>query len=256
MIDLFNQSDGPQPPPHGGPRFPFQQKLPVRLPAFGCFAFAAAALTFCVLPYFIAGLMQTALEKLHIAPSVAILVVLSIFIGSMINWPIYKREQDELEVDPKRDLEHLGGGPHFRRVQSKTVIAVNVGGCVVPVLLALWQIIVMVTTDPRTFYIALFMAGLNALVCYRIARPVANVGIVIPGFVSPLLAVGLSWLLIRHTDLRASAAFVAGVTGPLIGADLLHLRKLLKTQTGILSIGGAGTFDGIVLSGLMAALLA
>lgn len=44
--------------------------------------------------------------------------------------------------------------------------------------------------------------------------------------------------------------------GPLIGADLLHLRDIEKIATGVASIGGAGTFDGIVLSGIVAAYLA
>ncbi|MDH4154237.1 MAG: DUF1614 domain-containing protein, partial [Nitrospira sp.] len=47
-----------------------------------------------------------------------------------------------------------------------------------------------------------------------------------------------------------------GVLGPLIGADLLHLRDIEKIATGIASIGGAGRFDGIVLSGIVAAYLA
>jgi uncharacterized membrane protein len=46
------------------------------------------------------------------------------------------------------------------------------------------------------------------------------------------------------------------VLGPLIGADLLHLRDIEELETGIASIGGAGTFDGIVLSGIVAAYLA
>jgi uncharacterized membrane protein len=46
------------------------------------------------------------------------------------------------------------------------------------------------------------------------------------------------------------------VLGPLIGADLLHIRDVEALETGIDSIGGAGTFDGIVLSGIVAAYLA
>ncbi len=42
----------------------------------------------------------------------------------------------------------------------------------------------------------------------------------------------------------------------LIGADLLHLRDIEKLATGIASIGGAGPFDGIVLSGIVAPYLA
>jgi len=47
-----------------------------------------------------------------------------------------------------------------------------------------------------------------------------------------------------------------GVLGPLIGADLLHLRNIEALETGIASIGGAGTFDGIFLSSIIAAYLA
>ena len=70
------------------------------------------------------------------------------------------------------------------------------------------------------------------------------------------MAVGLTWLLGAPEDLRASVAFTAGVLGPLIGADLMHLRDISRMSVGVLSIGGAGTFDGIVLSGVLAALAA
>ena len=54
----------------------------------------------------------------------------------------------------------------------------------------------------------------------------------------------------------APVAYIAGVAGPLIGADLLHLKDIEESATGVASIGGAGTFDGIVLSGIVAAFLA
>jgi len=44
--------------------------------------------------------------------------------------------------------------------------------------------------------------------------------------------------------------------GPLIGADLLHLRDIKTLATGVASIGEDGTFDGILLSGIVAAYLA
>ena len=78
-----------------------------------------------------------------------------------------------------------------------------------------------------------------------------------PGLLSPLVAVGMTWLLCpAEMEQRVSIAYTAGILGPLIGADLLHLRDILKVPVGVLSIGGAGTFDGIVLSGILAALLA
>jgi uncharacterized membrane protein len=44
----------------------------------------------------------------------------------------------------------------------------------------------------------------------------------------------------------APVSYIAGVAGPLIGADLLHL-EVEQSAVGMASIGGAGTFDGIVL---------
>lgn len=75
-----------------------------------------------------------------------------------------------------------------------------------------------------------------------------------PGCLALLVLSGFLFLLVPQ--FAPAIAFVAGVLGPLIGADLLHLREMETLQTGVVSIGGAGTFDGIVLSGMFAALLA
>jgi uncharacterized membrane protein len=93
----------------------------------------------------------------------------------------------------------------------------------------------------------------NVIVCYLIARPVAGVGIVMPGIVSPVAAV---LALLLASDIAPPVAFIIGVVGPLVGADLLHLRDLEVNAIGVVSVGGAGTFDGIVLSGIVAAYLA
>jgi uncharacterized membrane protein len=44
--------------------------------------------------------------------------------------------------------------------------------------------------------------------------------------------------------------------GTLIGGDLLHVRQVRRLATPVASIGGAGTFDGIFLTGIIAVLLA
>ena len=102
--------------------------------------------------------------------------------------------------------------------------------------------------------ILLIVTLANVAVCFRIARPVPGLGITMPALVPPLIAASLSLLLIP--DFAPPVAFVAGVLGPLIGADLLRLKEVVRSAPAIASIGGAGTFDGIVLSGLAAALLA
>jgi uncharacterized membrane protein len=51
-------------------------------------------------------------------------------------------------------------------------------------------------------------------------------------------------------------AYVSGVLGTLIGADLLNLNRISKLGAPVASIGGAGTFDGVFLSGIIAVILA
>ena len=51
-------------------------------------------------------------------------------------------------------------------------------------------------------------------------------------------------------------AYVGGSLGTLIGADLLNLGVVRGLGAPVASIGGAGTFDGIFLTGVLAVLLA
>jgi uncharacterized membrane protein len=44
--------------------------------------------------------------------------------------------------------------------------------------------------------------------------------------------------------------------GTLIGADLMNFDKLAQLKAPVLSIGGAGTFDGIFLTGIASVLIA
>ena len=79
-------------------------------------------------------------------------------------------------------------------------------------------------------------------------------GIAIPALIPALAAALLALFFVP--DQAPAVAFTAGVLGPLVGADLLHLNEIKNMGTPIASIGGAGTFDGIVLSGIVATLLA
>jgi uncharacterized membrane protein len=54
----------------------------------------------------------------------------------------------------------------------------------------------------------------------------------------------------------ASLAYIGGSLGTLIGADLLNLPNIPALGASVASIGGAGKFDGIFVTGIMAVLLA
>jgi len=140
------------------------------------------------------------------------------------------------------------------RMQQQTVIAVNVGGCLIPAGLAAYEFLNLAGLGSRFLVAGIAACIVNVVVCYLVARPVPGVGILIPGFVPALVAALLG--LVLGADQAAPVAFVAGTLGPLIGADLLHLREIEESAVGVASIGGAGTFDGIVLSGIIAAYLA
>jgi uncharacterized membrane protein len=62
-------------------------------------------------------------------------------------------------------------------------------------------------------------------------------------------------LLTTGSD-AAAVAYVGASLGTLIGADLANARWLRRMSSGVLSIGGAGTFDGIFVSGVLAVFLA
>jgi uncharacterized membrane protein len=80
------------------------------------------------------------------------------------------------------------------------------------------------------------------------------VGIAIPAFIAPIITAVLS--VIFSYDYASVLACIGGTLGTLIGADILNVSKMKKLGAPVASIGGAGTFDGIFLSGIMAVLLA
>jgi len=217
-------------------------------------SFLALALLL-VFPLLFGELMLAGLGKLHVSSEGAALLMVSIILGGFINIPIRRYvRHEEVIMHPLAVFGLSGYWPQLRRVRRETIIAVNVGGCLIPTALALYELVHLAESAWPILAVTALACTLNAFVCYLVARPVPGIGIVMPGFVSPIVAAGLAVLL--APDQAAPVAYVAGVAGPLIGADLLHLGDIRKTAVGLASIGGAGTFDGIVLSGIVAAYLA
>jgi len=72
--------------------------------------------------------------------------------------------------------------------------------------------------------------------------------------VPPLVAAAAALSL--SPDLALALAYTGGTLGTLIGGDRLNLGRLRGLGAPIVSIGGAGTFDGIFLTGIIAVLLA
>lgn len=227
----------------------------------GCFAILTLFLLIFLVPFFLTHAMFGALSRLGLSPGLALMALTGIFIGGLINIPVKKIEQEhDLYYQPFLffGLDRILPGvwsPAFRSsVRTYMVISVNVGGCLIPSIIAVYEVFRVASLGSYEAAVLLFITGVNIAVCYFIARPIPNVGISMPALVPPLAAAFPALILVPGS--AAPVAFTAGVLGPLIGTDLLHLKDINLLKTGVVSIGGAGTFDGIVLSGMIAALLA
>ncbi len=205
-----------------------------------------------LLPLFLANAMLAALAELGLSPGASLAAALGIFLGGLVNVPVKRLAREEPVETPILTLFGLDRFVAPRTRHRYTIIAVNLGGCVVPCGLAAYQLARL--ANGGLLAAAIIAAAVNTLVCYAVARPVQNVGIAMPALV-PALTAAVSALVLAP-EAAAPVAFCAGVLGPLVGADLMHLRDIQRISTGAASIGGAGTFDGIVLSGLVATLLA
>ncbi|MDZ8080001.1 MAG: DUF1614 domain-containing protein [Nostoc sp. DcaGUA01] len=192
--------------------------------------------------------VEIAVAKLGFSPNIAFLLLVLVIATSTLNIPLYRLVAPVHLADDFATLwlKEFWGIP-LRRVERSTVVALNVGGGLIPVLLALYQF-----AHTNTLAI-LLVSAIVTVVSYYAARVVPEIGIQMNPLLAPLTA-ALSAMLIAvpHT---AAVAFAGGVLGTLIGADLLHLKDIQSMSAGVLSIGGAGVFDGIALCGLFALLL-
>lgn len=179
----------------------------------------------------------------------AMLVFVMIAIGSLINIPLYEREGRIVE-----QRYSFFGFIYTVRRRTRIVIAVNVGGCIIPVLLSAK---LLASMNLNAFLLSF---AVTTLVTYLFARPVPGVGIAVPMFLPPVVSALSAFLSAQLFSLPAvdipRLAFSAGVLGSLVGADLLHLNEIEKVGSGVVSIGGAGTFDGIFLTGIFAVFFA
>jgi len=223
------------------------------------------------------SLVASAFGKLGLTGAQGLAVFLLTIIGSGWNIPVWRTTRlVRGDAAPASRIfgftGQLGrvrfGQSPFGQVQdqglllSEQVIAVNVGGCLVPCALSAWFLWQMQLSSVLGGWMILCVL-IPALACYLLARPMPGIGIGVPILLPPAVAAMTAILvapeLAGHESLAPRAAYMAGTLGTLIGADLAHMlnrRTLALLDAPLLSIGGAGTFDGIFLAGIIAVLLA
>lgn len=189
------------------------------------------------------NVITLSLENLGLSPQAAVALLIATLIGSLINIPVARHpvEYEEPRPSYSRFLYYL---PPKTREQ---VVAINLGGAVIPVGVSIY--LAPMAPVWQTIVATIVVAAVAKL----LSRPVPGVGIVMPGWVPPLVSAALALLLSRENP--APVAFIAGTVGTLVGADLLNWHSFKKLGSQMVSIGGAGIFDGIFLSGIVASLL-
>ena len=196
-------------------------------------------LIFAIFPFLFflpIAIIQTAFVKLGLSPEAGFLIFMLSLLGSTINIPLNKRTR----------VRFYWGIPEV----EEFIISINVGGAIIPIALVIYLLLL-----PDTPIISVVITTLiMIIICKLLAKPVRGLGIALPAFIPPLLSAVLAMIFAYYNPPRV--AYISGVLGTLIGADILNLHKVERIGGNMLSIGGAGVFDGIYLTGLVACLLA
>jgi uncharacterized membrane protein len=221
------------------------QYLPLDLPHF-----SLLAVIFLVLVVWIeVRALRLAYQQLGFGPHAALILLLASLAGSYLNIPVARLPGQQIVSG--EEIPFFGMRYVIPVVVNwpGTVIAVNVGGAVIPGLLSLYLLV-----RNRLWVRGVLATVVVAAVCHMLAHPIPGLGIALPVFVPPLSAAAVALILSRRH--AGALAYICGSLGTLIGADLLNLDKVEGLGAPVASIGGAGTFDGIFLTGVLAVLIA
>jgi uncharacterized membrane protein len=193
--------------------------------------------------------LRFAYSQLGIAPQYFLTWLFLSLLGSSINIPVMRLGQEH--VMSERVVSFFGMEYVVPTVTSwpATVIAINVGGALIPAILSLVLIV-----KNQLYGKALWGIAIVSAACWWLAYPVPGVGIAIPVFYPPVIAALVAVALSRR--FAAPLAYICGTLGTLLGADVFNLGKLKGLGAPVASIGGAGTFDAIFVTGLLAVLIA
>ena len=194
-------------------------------------------------------ILRYAYMKLGVSPGAAMALLFGSLIGSYFNIPVTVLPGAVHSSGQVIDFFGMQYVVPLVQQWPGTVLAVNVGGAVIPTLMSTYLVLRYQLWIRATIAIIVV-----ALIIHSMATPVHGLGIAVPVFAPVVVTAILAFLLSR--EYAAPLAYIGGSMGTLIGADLSNLDKIGSLGAPVASIGGAGTFDGIFLTGILAVLLA
>jgi uncharacterized membrane protein len=196
---------------------------------------------------------EVAFEKTGFTRLQFLLILAATLIGSYVDIPLWKLRSTRptIVVREVRAFWITYRIPEYALTSVSTVIALNVGGALVPLIVSS----ILLYQHPQLLIGVMVATALTAICVHVFARYIEGVGIVSPTLIPPIAAVLFS--LPFAGSYLAVTSYIAGTLGTLIGADLSNLGKIAQGGgTHVASIGGAGKFDGIFLTGVVAVLIA
>jgi len=219
--------------------------FPIALPFLLFIVFAVVVLIVLVE----VGILRYAYRKIGVGSRHMFALLLLSLLGSYVNIPVAELPAKEVYYGKPVTFFGMQYVIPFMAEAPRTIIAVNLGGAVIPTILSIYLLI-----KTRSYFRGILAIIVVTIVVHIMAQPVRGVGIAEPVFIPPLVAAGAALLISRKH--APPLAYIAASLGTLIGADLLNLGKVQGLGAPVASIGGAGTFDGIFVGGILSVLLA
>lgn len=177
-----------------------------------------------VLVYF--GIAQRILDRMRLTDKQALLFIAAMIVGSFINIPILAAPVD---------------------------LTINVGGGLLPLMLAIYLIVKADETAERVRAIlaSILVAGVVWLGSRYLPYEPEEM------FIDPKLLYGLAAGVIAYIAGRSRrSAFIGGVLGIII-SDVVHAVTLIQQGIpGTTAIGGAGAFDVVIIAGVVGVMVA
>ncbi|HHT70047.1 MAG TPA: DUF1614 domain-containing protein [Firmicutes bacterium] len=176
-----------------------------------------------VLVYF--GLLQRVLDRMHLTDKEALFFLALMILGAYINIPLWRRPS----------------------------LTINVGGGLVPIILAGYVMSRVGTVQEwQRAVLATIITAIGIYTAGRLLPSEPGTMILDPTYLYALLGGTVAYLSGRSRR----GAFIAGMLGVIL-SDLGHFVRLVMLRLpGRTVIGGAGAYDTVILSGMLAVSLA
>lgn len=182
-----------------------------------------------------------------------------VVVAALVYFGVAQRVLDKMRLSDTQALVFIGlmvAGSFITvpLLSGRTSISLNIGGTLVPLGIAIY---LLITADSAYERIrALLAAVVTAAIVFGIAQytdfdPSSG------AFIDPLWLFSIVSGIVGYLAGRSRrAAFIAGVLGILL-TDLVHaLRAWMVNLNTTTVLGGAGVFDSMIISGIIAVALA